>query len=50
MQKVEDNLNDIWDICMGGWVLRRRGEKGGGRKFEEIQLKTSLIWKRKQKY
>ena len=53
MKRNEDSLRDLWDnikctsIHIIGAPREENREKGLGRIFEEIQLKTSLTWERK---
>ena len=54
MKRNEDSLRDLWDnikftnICIIGVPEREEREKGPEKIFEEIILKISLAWERKQ--
>ena len=54
MKRIEDSLRDVWDNIKHTYNIRITGvpeeeekKKGTEKIFEEIILKTSLMWERK---
>ena len=53
-KRIEDSLRDLWDnikrinIQIVGVPEEQEKKKGTEKIFEELQLKTSLIWERKE--
>ena len=54
MKRIEDTLRDLWDntkctnIRIIGVPEEEEKKKGSERIYEDMQLKTSLTWERKQ--
>ena len=54
MKRIEDNLRDFWDnikrtnIRILGVPEEEEKKEGTKKNFKRLQLKTSLLWERKQ--